>query len=129
MQGIVRRRERFNSETGTTETVARYFIDHGGLRGRVEVSEAEFHAAFPDQKLDFSQGAFGTETLWQKPVISDGAACLPKRIKDFEAYLAKNGAPTDYTTHRGRPIFNSRAHRKKVLKLLSMCDNDGGYGD
>jgi hypothetical protein len=95
----------------------------------VEVSEAEYLDRFPDQKLDFSDGPPGGETDWKKPISSLGAGCHPKRIKEFEKACEKRGIPTDFTTNRGLPIFKSRAHRKQVLRMLKLHDNQGGYSD
>lgn len=93
------------------------------------MSEEEYLQSFPDQKLDFSKGPPGKETDWQKPVVSDGMGCTPRRIKDFEELTAKHGFPTDFTTHRGRPIVKNRAHRRQLMRMLKVHDNNGGYSD
>ena len=99
------------------------------MTGEVEVTETEYIEAFPDVPLDLTNGAFGASGTWKKPVESVGLAVVPKRIKDAEAYCAKHGVPTDFTSKRGVPILKDRAHRKKVLKLFKMHDNEGGIGD
>lgn len=75
------------------------------------------------------KGLFGVQTTWQKPIQSIGLAVHPKRIKEAEAYAAKHGVPTDFTSDRGSPKITSRAQRKKLLKIFRLVDNDGGYGD
>ena len=95
----------------------RYLID-----GK-EVSKRKFKKAFPDKPIKHGD-KFLMEGLWQKPVVSVTAGCHPKRIKEFEAYMAKRGMPTDFTTHRGRPIFTSRAHQIEGLKALELHNKD-----
>ena len=99
------------------------------MTGEVEVTEAEYKEVFPDKSLDCSKGAFGVSTKWQHEVVSDGLAVLPKRIKEAEEFCARHGVPTDFKTMRGRPKIESRAQRKKLLRLFKLHDNDGGYGD
>ena len=106
--------KRWNAEKFRWETGPFYFID-----GK-EVSQKEYEKAFPDKPV----GVFGKETTWKQPVESYGAACHPKRIKDFEAYMARQGVPTDFTTLRGRPRFTSRAHQLAGLKALKLHNRD-----
>lgn len=102
------------NSNGEWEFSYTYFID-----GK-EVSEAEFCEAFPDKPV----GHVGIEATWKTPVESFGMACVPKRIKDFEAFMEKKGVPTDFTTRRGKPVFTSRAHQLAALKALQAHNKD-----
>ena len=119
MRGSIRTKRRWNADKGETEHEKEYFLD--GKR----VSEEEFNAALPDKPLG---GAPGAQATWNKPILSDGLAVVPKRIKEAEAKCLKHGVPTDFTTD-GRPVLRTRAHRKAYLKAYGYHDNDGGYGD
>lgn len=109
---------RWNAEKHRWEEGPFYFID-----GK-EVTQAEYEKEFPDKPI----GVFGKEATWQEPVESFGAACHPKRAAEFEAYMAKQGVPTDFTTNRGRPIFTSRAHQLAALKALKAHNKDETRG-
>lgn len=111
-------KQKLNMDTMEYEDVSIYMID-----GK-EVSKKEYEKAIPSKPI----GDFGTQTNWEKPVVSYGAACVPKRIKEYEAHLAKHGCPTDFTTHRGRPIFRSRQHQLQALKIMKMNNNDETRG-
>ena len=124
MRGVIRYRRRLNDE-GETEESCRYFLDLGGSKGEVEVTKEEYLAHFPDKPL----GEFASSADWKEPVISEGASVNPNRIKDWEAHCNKHGVPTDFHSEGGRPVIRNRAHRKKLLKLMRLHDQDGGYGD
>ena len=42
---------------------------------------------------------------------------------------AKKKGVATYFNEAGRPIFESRAHKKKYLKAYGFRNNDGCYGD
>lgn len=85
-----------------------------------EVSKEEYDEAFPDKPI----GMFAAIDDWHKPVVSYGLGCVPKRIKEFESFAEKNGVPTDYSTNRGLPVITSKAHQKKLLKVMKHHNND-----
>lgn len=94
----------------------------------VVVTADVYLQAFPEHKImtgtPYNPAPVpGIAVDWKKPVISYGAACHPRAIKDFENFTAAAGVPTDFTTKRGRPIFRSAAHKAKVTKLLRIHDN------
>lgn len=114
MIGQRKEKKKLNLETMEYDITYTYFVD-----GK-EVAQEEYEAAFPDKPIT----PFGIEANWRQPVDSFAAGCHPKRAKEFEAYMAKQGVPTDFTTNRGRPIFTSRAHQLKALKALQMHNQD-----
>ena len=92
---------------------------------------AEVHAAQLKKKakpvLSLSKGV---------PVnLSDALAVHPSQCVEAEAHAKKHGVPTQFERKYGRPIFVSRAHQKRYLKIVRLPNgsgvhnSDGGYGD
>lgn len=92
------------------------------------MTKEEFEAANPKKKPEFTDGPQASAT-WNREIVSNGCAVLPRQAIAAEELCRKNGVPTDFTSNRGRPIFHSRSHRKQVLKIFNLHDNDGGIGD
>lgn len=96
-----------------------YFLD-----GQ-EVTEAEFWAAMPEPVQDDGDG---TGLTGWKPIHSDALGYHPSQRIEAMEHLKKIGVPT-YVDRIGRPVLESRSHRRKLLKALRHHDNNGGYGD
>jgi len=94
--------------------------------GDAEVTEEEFHKAFPPKPFATGTLHFHTPGAW--PILSDAAGCHPKQVKDAMRVAAERGVPTEYT-REGQAVFTSQAHRKAFLKAHKMRDNNGCYGD
>lgn len=101
-----------------------YYID-----GK-EVTEEEYREAAPSKFSELQeegvQGHFHTPTCW--PMVSEALAVLPKQITEATESAKKHGVPTRFD-QSGRPIFESRQHRKAYLRAYNFHDNQGGYGD
>lgn len=123
MRGRIRYVRRYDAETGYSAERKEFYLDDR------QVTEEEYRAALPPPAPARAGVAPGAEATWRRPVVSTGAAVVPKRIKQAEEKCARAGVPTDFTTNRGKPIFTSRAHRKAVLRVFGMHDADGGFGD
>ena len=99
------------------------------LEGK-EVTQEEFDEAFPNKLDELFQngftGEFHTTTCW--PQKSEALAVHPKRINEAIDSAKKKGVPTRFD-RAGRPVFESRQHRKRYLKAYGYHDNQGGYGD
>lgn len=52
----------------------------------------------------------------------------PRQRKQYAEMLAKKGVPTD-VNERGRPVFTSPQHRKRVCEAVGAFDMNAGYGD
>lgn len=95
-----------------------YFLDD------VLVTKKVFDEAIHSKPL----GIPNAEGEWRDSITSYGAGCHPKRIKQFEEYCRRHNVPTDFTTHRGLPVFRNRVHRKQVMKLLGLMDRNSFTG-
>lgn len=62
------------------------------------------------------------------PMASVALAVHPSQRKQYEEFADKNGVPTRFDD-RGRPVFESKGHRKNYAELVGATDFDGGYGD
>lgn len=103
-----------------------YEIFQGGSRGWVEVSQAEFEAAFPDKPI-VAGDDLRTSTEWREPIVSDAIAVLPNQAAEAAREAAKHGVPTEF--REGKPVFTSREHRRKYMRSVGVHDRRGGYGD
>lgn len=63
------------------------------------------------------------------PLKSDAAGLHPSQIGEMEDFMKSRGVPTSWDRDTGQAIFESRTHRSKVLKVMGLHDQDGGYGD
>ncbi len=98
----------------------RYEID-----GR-EVTERQFKRAFPS-RLDLAQGAM-PHMAASYNLRSEALAVAKEQIPEAAEFAKKRGVPTAFD-QIGRPIFTSRDHRRKYMKIHGHFDKDGGYGD
>jgi hypothetical protein len=72
-------------------------------------------------------GQGGTEaSCW--PMTSQALAVHPSQKAEYEKFAGEHGVPTTFDK-RGRPVFNSRGHRKQYAELVGASDFDGGYND
>jgi hypothetical protein len=55
-------------------------------------------------------------------------AVHPSQVEEASSDAVRKGVPTEFTRD-GRPIFESRAHRKKYFQAYGYFDRDAGYGD
>lgn len=62
------------------------------------------------------------------PQHSDTLAVHPEQIAEYREYDAARGVPTNYDA-QGRPIFESRGHRKRYYAAHNAFDGSAGYGD
>lgn len=102
----------------------KFFVHEGGARGWREVTEKEWRKLMkpaPRSKGPCSLVGF-------KELHSDALGVHPKQIKEASEHAAKLGVPTEFDK-LGRPIFTSRAHRKRYCASYGAFDKDGGYGD
>jgi hypothetical protein len=106
MTGSWMTRRRLNDQ-GEWESVSVYYLD-----GK-EVGESEFRAAFPDCE---EVGDFGVSTSWKRPIHSEALGIHPMDIEAAQRAAENKGVPTSYDTE-GRPIFTSRQHRARFLKM------------
>lgn len=83
----------------------------------------------------FAQGTrqFVEVERLNNPKISVALGTSVKQMHKQAEFLRKNGVPTDYIPEgqkfAGAMIIKSRAHQKRVCKVLGLHNNDGGYGD
>jgi hypothetical protein len=63
-----------------------------------------------------------------KKVKSVALAVHPDQRGEATDDAAKRGVPTAFTDD-GRPVFESREHRKKYMRAYGYYDRDAGYGD
>ena len=65
------------------------------------------------------------------PLHSNALACLPEQKKEFEQWAASKGVPTEWKQEgfMCKPVLNSRAHRRQLLRVVGVHDTDGGYSD
>ncbi len=101
----------------------KYFIDFGGLKGRVQVDEAVFVQHFPDHKIGDGSGLIGF-----KPQACEMLAVHPDQITEATDNAKLKGVPTAFDG-LGRPVFTSRAHRKEYMEKYGFFDRSGGYSD
>lgn len=64
----------------------------------------------------------GSSAGW--PMASDAAAVHPSDVPRVREDLARRGASCGFTGD-GRPIFESAAHRRAVLRLMRLHDRMG----
>lgn len=95
----------------------------------VEVSEAEYNAAFPPKKIEA-----GTEMLaghqpacW--PQTMESLAVHPKQVDEANARAKRHGIDAVYEKGTGMVQVGSRADRAKLIRLEGAKDKCGGYGD
>lgn len=62
------------------------------------------------------------------PQPSEGVAVHPDLIQQTKELARYRGVSTDFDKE-GRPLFESRAHKKRYLKEFGFVNRDGGYGD
>lgn len=108
--------------TGSGERERYYYF------GR-EITRAEYDRLIEEHRPpEVGGGERGSSLVGWKPYYSETMAYNPRQIPEAKAFLEKHGLPTviDAT---GRPLMQSREHRKKLMKLQRYHDNDGGYGD
>ncbi len=92
------------------------------------MSQEEYEDAFPKKTPTFDVSPEASAS-WNREIVSDGCAVLPKQAGEAEDLCKHHGVPTDFRTNRGKPVFRSRSHRKQVLKIFNLHDNQGGIGD
>ncbi len=68
------------------------------------------------------------QTAGNWPMDSYAAGVDPSEVPAMMKIDAKYGVKTDYTED-GDPVFTSKGHRKKYLKVHKMHDRNAGYGD
>lgn len=76
----------------------------------LQVSKAEFDAAFPDQPMGDGTGLVGF-----KPLASDALAVNPRQIPAAMADARKKGFNLDFTPD-GRPVFTSSSQFKRYAR-------------
>ena len=98
-----------------------------------EVTKAEYEAALP-KKLGNPQLAGLVGDLRQSgqltagwPIHSDAMGVHPKDVAAEAAFVRKAGVPTQFDG-KGRPILESRAHRRKYMKALGVSDKHSFTG-
>jgi len=62
------------------------------------------------------------------PMKSVALAVHPTQREEYENFAGSHGIPTKFDK-MGRPVFQSRNHRKQYAELVGASDFDGGYGD
>jgi hypothetical protein len=62
------------------------------------------------------------------PMKSEAAAVHPSQIGEATEFYRNKGVPTSFD-RLGRPVLESRAHRKAFLRASGLHDRDGGVGD
>jgi hypothetical protein len=67
-----------------------------------------------------------TPSCW--PAKSRALAVHPTQRNQYMEFASKHGVPTHFD-EMGRPVFESREHRKRYATLVGASDFDGGYGD
>ena len=67
-----------------------------------------------------------TPSCW--PMRSQALGVHPTQRVQYMEFANKHGVPTTFD-HRGRPVFESKEHRRKYAELVGASDWDGGYGD
>lgn len=77
-----------------------------------------------DFKADF--GKQHHADIW--PMASYAAGVSPEEVPAMMKIDEAAGVKTRYTPD-GDPVFESRGHRKKYLKVHGLHDRNGGYGD
>lgn len=80
-----------------------------------------------DYKADFGKQTHGD--IW--PMASYAAGVSPEEVPEMVKFDKEHGVPTEYTTgpDGGDPVFTSRGHRAKYLKIHGLHDRQGGYSD
>lgn len=125
MAGKVVAKKKLN-EAGEFVEVPEYFLD-----GK-QVSEEEFRAANPEKPG--VPMTVNCSAIWPKcGQVLNGLGVLPHQVEARREIDRKRGVPTDYVESAdgfsARPVYTSRAHRKKHLKAHGAIDRQGGYGD
>lgn len=111
-------------ETGEIHEVAMSMRDRESFEtdGVAEIDGRKVERCF--------QAEFGrqhhADGLW--PIQSNALGVHPDQVDEAKEYYAQHNVPTDFTAD-GQCILRDRGHRKEVLRLTGMHDNDGGYGD
>lgn len=103
----------------------KYFINHGGIKGYVEVSKKEYEKAFPDAKrvkLPMTNSLKG----WPRKSLAFGVH--PKQVDAAIENSVKLGVPTDFDRKTGRAVFRDNQHQREYTKVRGCRNNDGGYG-
>lgn len=98
----------------------KYFID-----GK-EVPKRTFYKHFPPQPLTGGVPFGHSSTCW--PQVSEALAVHSSQVDKANARARKHGVGVHYDKD-GRAHIESRAERKKLLRLEGMRDNEAGYGD
>ena len=89
----------------------------------VQVTEAEFRAACPERE---GMPASSSTSAW--PMRSVALAVHREQVDEANRRNAAAGVNAHYEAD-GTCVINSRADRRKLLKLEGFKDKDGGYGD
>lgn len=94
-----------------------------------EITREEYERLSAEHRPpELAGGERGSSFCGWKPLASESYAYHPKQIKEAEAFLKSRDCPTEIDP-TGRPLFTSRSHRRRFLKVNRAHDNDGGYGD
>lgn len=113
MNGKILYKRVYNQAMGRMVEEPRYYIN-----GKL-VSKEEWDRVFPDRPLGTGQGLIG----WSQPIESVALGVTTKNIEKAREHDRRHGVPTDYTPE-GSPIIRSAAHRRALLKLHRMHDNN-----
>ena len=103
----------------------RYYI------GDREVTRAEYDAISPNKLKDLfaSCQVPGGHHAAGWPMVSDSMMIVTDRQKrEIVANARAKGVRLELDSE-GRPILESRGHRKEVARFFGMSDWDAGYGD
>lgn len=109
----------------------RYFIDNGGFRGYVEVTEAEYEAAYAKAleelpKIDIKTPVM-TNSLKGWPRKSLALGVHPDQVQEAQAYYDKLGVPTLFDPKDGKAIVRDNQHQIAIQKARGIRNHDGGY--
>lgn len=91
----------------------------------VEVTKAEFDAAFPPKELGVPSAA--APSCW--PMTSEALAVHPDQVAEANARNKRHGVNATYEPGTGMCLIPDRGERKRLLKLEGFKDRSGGYGD
>ncbi len=83
--------------------------------------------AFMRKTLGIKAGVKQINTSGAWPIISDAMSVLPEQVAEAQALDRSLGVHAEYRD--GRPVLESRTHRKEFLEAHGMYDRSGGYGD
>ena len=112
---------------GLVKTIVTYGRDGTPtyMIGDRTVTREEFDAIMPSKPIGVPLDAHRPD-CW--PMISEAMGVQPEQVSEAASHARSNGVPTDFTPD-GRVIVRDRKHRRELLRLYGMHDNQGGYGD